>query len=140
HKQGLYHGTENVPVVDEATQGNYYAQLITLMACDPNVALLNFFHAVDEPSLAAWQSGILLPDGTRRASYATVKGAIAQKGQCRGAARSGRHAETVVGAATDFHGLQSSFFVKAREGFTYNVAVMRGSKRVTGVVGTGQGE
>jgi hypothetical protein len=137
-KARLYDGSENVPVVDESTQGSYYAQLIALMACDPGVALLNFFHAVDESSLAAWQSGVLLPDGTRRASYATVKAAIAQKGQCRGAARSWRHAETVVGAATDFHGLQSSFFVKAREGFTYNVAVMRGSKRVTGVVGTGQ--
>jgi hypothetical protein len=137
HKQGLYHGTENVPVVDEATQGNYYAQLITLMACDPNVALLNFFHAVDEPSLAAWQSGILLPDGTRRASYATVKGAIAQNGSCRGTPKVWRHTEEVVGAAADFRRLGGSFSVRAEEGFSYDVAVYRGAKRVTGVRGGG---
>ena len=65
------------PLIEEATQGSYYAQLIALMACDPNVALLNFFHAVDETSLPAWQSGVVLPDGTPRASYAAVKEAIA---------------------------------------------------------------
>jgi hypothetical protein len=137
-KTGLYDGSENVPLVDEATQGSYYAQLIALMACDPDVALLNFFHAVDERSLAAWQSGILLPDGTRRASYATVKGAIAQNGQCHGELESWRHAESVVGAYADFRGLRSSFVVKANEGFTFNVGVLRGAKRVTGAAGTGQ--
>jgi hypothetical protein len=137
-KTRLYHGSENVPVVDETTQGSYYAHLIALMACDPNVALLNFFHAVDEASLAAWQSGVVLPDGTRRASYAAVKGAIAQNGQCRGTPKSWRHTEQVVGAAADFSGLRSSFFVKAQEGFSYDVSVLRGSKRVTGARGTGQ--
>jgi hypothetical protein len=135
HKQSLYNGSENVPVVDEATQGNYYAQLIALMACDPNVALLNFFHAVDEPSLGAWQSGVVLPDGTRRASYAAVKGAIAQNGTCRGTARAWRHTERVVGAAADFRGLGGSFTIRAEEGFSYDVGVYRGGKRVTGVRG-----
>src|ERR671931_866802 len=69
-KTGLYNGRENVPLVDEATQGSYYAQLIALMACDPDVVLLNFFHAVDEHSLAAWQSGVVLPGGTRSTSSA----------------------------------------------------------------------
>jgi hypothetical protein len=137
-KATLYSGSENVPLVDEATQGSYYAQLIALMACDPDVALLNFFHAVDERSLAAWQSGVLLPDGTPRASYATVKAAIAQNGRCRADVTSWRHTDTVVGAAADFRGLRSSFLVKASEGFSFNVAVMRGSKRLTGAVGTGQ--
>jgi hypothetical protein len=137
-KTRLYNGSENVPLVDEATQGSYYAQLIALMACDPDVALLNFFHAVDEPSLAAWQSGIVLPDGTRRASYDTVKVAIAQNRDCRGSVKSWRHTDRVVGAAADFRGLRRSFFVKADEGFSYNVLVLRGSKRVTGAAGTGQ--
>jgi hypothetical protein len=137
-KASLYNGSENVPVVDESTQGSYYAQLIALMACDPDVALLNFFHAVDEQSLAAWQSGIVLPDGTRRASYATVKAAIAQNADCRGTVKSWRHTDTVVGASSDFRGLRSSFLVKADEGFSYNVAVLRGSKRVTGATGVGQ--
>src|SRR5438874_3891114 len=83
-KAALYSGAENVPVVDEATQGAYYAQLIALMACDPNVALLNFFHAVDESNLAAWQSGVVLPDGSRRASFGIVKDAILANQQCHG--------------------------------------------------------
>jgi hypothetical protein len=136
-KAGLYDGSENVPLVDEATQGSYYAQLIALMACDPDVALLNFFHAVDERSLPAWQSGVVLPDGTRRASYAAVKGAIAQNGQCRGELKAWRHTDRLVGAAADFRGLRGSFFVKADEGVSYNVAVLRGSKRVTGATGAG---
>src|SRR5919198_1285469 len=137
-KTGLYNGRENVPLVDEATQGSYYAQLIALMACDPDVVLLNFFHAVDERSLAAWQSGVVLLDGTRRASYDAVKDAIAQNGRCRGAPTSWRHAEHVVGAAADFSGLGRSFLVKADEGFSYDVSVLRGSKRVTGARGIGQ--
>src|SRR5256714_2322462 len=42
-KAGLYAGSENVPTLDEATQASYYSQLIALMACDPHVALFNFF-------------------------------------------------------------------------------------------------
>ena len=30
----------------------------TLLACDPNVRVLNLFHLVDEPNLAGWQSGL----------------------------------------------------------------------------------
>jgi hypothetical protein len=136
-KSSLYNGNENVPLIDESTQGSYYAQLIALMACDPDVALLNFFHAVDERSLAAWQSGVVLPDGTRRSSYDAVKSAIAQNGVCRGKPHQWRHAEHVVGAAADFRGLRRSFLVKADEGFSYDVGVYRGGKRVTGARGPG---
>src|SRR5216110_777293 len=83
-KAGLYTGAENVPTIDEATQASYYSQLIAMMACDPNVALLNFFHAVDETSLPAWQSGMVLADGTHRASYAAVRKAIVAKQRARG--------------------------------------------------------
>jgi hypothetical protein len=137
-KSRLYDGSENVPLVDEATQGSYYAQLIALMACDPTVALLNFFHAVDERSLAAWQSGVVLPDGTRRSSYDAVKAAIAQNGRCHGTPKAWRHTEQVVGAAADFRGLGGSFAVTADEGFSYDVTVFRGGKRVTGARGVGR--
>jgi hypothetical protein len=136
-KTSLYNGSENVPLIDEATQGSYYAQLIRLMACDPDVALLNFFHAVDEQSLAAWQSGVVLPDGTRRSSYDAVKGAIGRSSDCRGRAHQWRHAEHVVGASADFRGLRRSFVVKADEGFSYDVGVYRGAKRITGAHGDG---
>ena len=138
-KSSLYTGAENVPLVDEATQGTYYAQLIALMACDPSVALLNFFHAVDETSLPAWQSGVVLPDGTRRASYATVKEAIGANQQCQGKEMQWRHTERVVGARVIFKTLPRSFVVRADEGFSYEVKITRPSstRRLTGADGQG---
>jgi hypothetical protein len=136
-KTGLYTGSENVPVLDESTQGSYYAQLIAMMACDPNVALLNFFHAVDETSLPAWQSGMVLPDGTRRASYAAVKQAIGANQQCRGKLVEWTHTERVVGARAAFKTLPRSFVVRADEGFTYEVKISRtaSTRRLTGAAG-----
>ena len=138
-KSSLYTGAENVPLVDEATQGTYYAQLIALMACDPSVALLNFFHAVDETSLPAWQSGVVLPDGTRRVSYATVKEAIGANQQCQGKEMQWRHTERVVGARVIFKTLPRSFVVRADEGFSYEVKITRPSstRRLTGADGQG---
>src|SRR5439155_6916542 len=118
-----YSGAENVPLVDETTQGTYYAQLVALMACDPDVALLNFFHAVDETNLAAWQSGVVLPDGTRRASFAAVKDAILANQECEGKQAEWRHADRVVGARAFFMTLPRSFVVRADEGFSYEVPI-----------------
>ena len=138
-KTGLYNGAENVPVLDETTQGQYYAQLVALMACDPDVALLNFFHAVDETSLAAWQSGMVLPDGSHRASFAQVKDAILANQSCHGKVADWRHVERVVGARAKFKTLPRSFVVRADEGFTYSVQITRPSstRRLTGAEGTG---
>jgi hypothetical protein len=139
-KVALYSGAENVPVLDEATQGSYYAQLIAQMACDPSVALLNFFHAVDETNLAAWQSGVVLPDGTRRASFGAVKDAILANQQCRGTAAEWRHVDRVVGARALFKTLPRAFVVRAEEGFTYDVQITRPSstRRLTGAAGAGE--
>jgi hypothetical protein len=136
-KAGLYTGTENVPVLDEATQAQYYAELIAMMACDPNVALLNFFHAVDETSLPAWQSGVMLPDGTRRTGYAAVKAAIHANQRCRGKAVEWKHTASVVGAQATFRLLPRSFTIRAAEGFTYDVKISRPSstRKLTGASG-----
>src|SRR3954466_2103438 len=136
-KARLYSGAENVPLIDETTQGRYYAQLIALMACDPDVALLNFFHAVDEQTLAAWQSGVVLPDGTRRACLAAVKDAILANQECRGKQAEWRHVDRVVGARGLFRALRRSFVAKADEGFKYDVGIYRGTRRLTGAGGTG---
>ena len=138
-KSSLYTGMENVPLIDEATQGSYYAQLIALMACDPDVALLNFFHAVDETSLPAWQSGVVMPDGTRRASFDTVKAAILANQQCHGTPAQWRHVDRVVGAKATFKTLPRSFVVRAEEGFSYQVQIMRpaSTRRLTGADGVG---
>ena len=139
-KSALYTGSENVPVLDEATQGTYYAELIAMMACDPNVALLNFFHAVDETALPAWQSGLVLPDGTRRASFAAVRDAIIANQQCRGAVHEWRHTDAVVGAKAMFKTLPRSFLVRADEGFSFEVKITRpaGTRRLTGAIGEGE--
>jgi hypothetical protein len=42
----------------EAYQASYYKQTLQLLACDPNVRVINLFRLVDEPSLAGWQSGL----------------------------------------------------------------------------------
>jgi hypothetical protein len=138
-KAPLYSGAENVPLLDEATQGAYYGKLIELMACDPSVALLNFFHAVDETNLAAWQSGVVMPDGTRRASFGIVKEAILANQQCHGTHKQWRHVERVVGARGMFRGLPRTFAVRADEGFSYEVKITRPSstRRLTGASGQG---
>lgn len=139
-KASLYSGAENVPVIDEATQGSFYAQLIAMMACDPSVALLNFFHAVDETNLAAWQSGVVLPDGTRRASFGAVKDAILANQQCHGKTAEWRHVERVVGARAVMRTLPRSFVVRADEGFSYEVQITRpaSTRRLTGASGVGE--
>jgi len=139
-KAALYTGAENVPTIDETTQASYYSQLIASMACDPNVALLNFFHAVDETSLPAWQSGMVMPDGTHRASYAAVKQAIVANQQCKGKLAEWRHSERVVGASAMFKTLPRSFLVRADEGFSYEVKITKPSKtrRLTGASGQGE--
>ena len=110
------------------------------MACDPDVALLNFFHAVDETNLAAWQSGVVLPDGTRRASFAAVKDAILANQECHGTQAEWRHADHVVGARAIFGTLPRSFVVRADEGFSYEVRITRPSstRRLTGAAGDGE--
>jgi len=63
--------------VDEATQAAYYRQAIALAFCYPNVRGLFLFHAVDEKSLAGWQSGVYYADDTPKSSLAAVRLAIA---------------------------------------------------------------
>jgi hypothetical protein len=42
----------------QAYQASYYLAMLKLLACDPNVSLINIFHLVDEPDLDGWQSGL----------------------------------------------------------------------------------
>jgi hypothetical protein len=134
-KATYYSGTENVKPLDDTTQGTYYAQLIALVACDPNVALLNLFHLVDERLLPGWQSGLEYVDGTPRASYGAVKAAIAANQNCHGSVRAWEHTTRVIGARADFAGLRRSFVLSVAEGFTYKVSVQRGGRTVTSAAG-----
>jgi hypothetical protein len=42
----------------QAYQATYYLETLSLLACDPNVRVINIFHLVDEPDLPGWQSGL----------------------------------------------------------------------------------
>ncbi|HXH89390.1 MAG TPA: hypothetical protein VNI55_12390 [Gaiellaceae bacterium] len=84
-----YADAENVKVTSELSQAAIYAELIRFVACDPDVAQLNFFGYYDERSRLGWQSALRRTDGTERASNAAVAAAIvATGGGCLGLLRS----------------------------------------------------
>jgi hypothetical protein len=136
-KAAAYSGKETVAPVDDATQGAFYAQLMERAACDPNVALYNIFHLVDEPALSGWQSGLELVDGSHRASYAIVKAAAAVNRGCRGALHAWRHSTSVAGAKADFRSLGRSFTVSADEGYTWKVSILRAKRVLSSATGDG---
>ena len=53
------------------------ARCSSLVACDPNVRLVNIYHLIDEADLAGWQSGLYYVDRTAKQSAATVHDWIA---------------------------------------------------------------
>jgi hypothetical protein len=61
--------------VAEATQARYYRQALELVACQPNVVGLLFFHVSDEPQLDRWQSGVYYADDTPKSSLPAVRDA-----------------------------------------------------------------
>jgi hypothetical protein len=94
---GLYHGTENVPTVDEQSQAAYYQDVIETAECDASISSLSFFLLEDESDLARWQSGVERIDGSLRPSYTAVKQTMAQTGgNCHQVMRSWKHTRTVV--------------------------------------------
>jgi hypothetical protein len=74
-KSVLYTGTEppTTRPVEEMTQAAAYAQALRLAYCQSNVAGVLLFHAVDEEGRPGWQSGLYYPDGSPKASLATVR-------------------------------------------------------------------
>src|SRR5438270_3875841 len=134
-KASLYSGAENIKPLADTTQGSYYAQLIAMVSCDPNVVLLNLFHLVDERLMPGWQSGLEYADGTPRASYAAVKAAIAANQSCQGLLHLWEHTTRVMGAHADFAGLKRSFVLSVGEGVTYKVSVQRRGRTVTAAAG-----
>ena len=82
-KQSAYTGQEVVNTVDDATQAQYYAQAISLAACQPNVRMLLLFHVLDEQRLQGLQSGLYYADGTPKPSLDKVRPEIDHP-SCRG--------------------------------------------------------
>jgi hypothetical protein len=105
-KQQLYSGAEVAVTepVDETTQAAYYKQATQLAFCDPNVRGFFLFHAVDETSMPAWQSGLYYADDTPKSSLAAVRAALdqARRGviaQCPGLALTPKLTVTQTGRA-----------------------------------------
>ena len=76
----FYTGTEKMTTqpVDETTQASYYRTALALAFCQPNVAGVMVFHAIDESTLDGWQSGLYYADGTPKSSLPGVRDAFAQ--------------------------------------------------------------
>src|SRR6185503_5666549 len=124
----VYTGLENVPVIDQGTQGRYYAQAVRMAACDPSVAALNFFHLIDEDVRDRFQSGVLWADGTRKDSFVPVQTAIlrAREVGCTGLPVTWRHGTVVAKATATFggRGRLRTIAVRAEEDVTYTAGVV----------------
>jgi len=132
--QKLYTGKENVTPIDEGTQAQYYSDIIRFVSCDPDVRSLSFFHLIDEQDLAAWQSGLMRLDDSKRPSYDAVKNAIAQThGTCALTPPGWLHTTTVSGGAVAFGYIRPKgwnnklwrFRATAQEDATYKAGVFR---------------
>lgn len=77
-KASLYTGDEIAATkpVDPATQASYYQQALAMAFCQPTVAGILVFHAIDERAMPAWQSGVYYADGTPKASLPAVRRAL----------------------------------------------------------------
>jgi hypothetical protein len=68
----------------EAYQAAWYGEMLNVVACDPNVRLINIFHLVDESALEGWQSGLYYADETAKQSAQVVSTFIAGGAKCAG--------------------------------------------------------
>ncbi len=75
-KASLY-TNPGAPLADDAVtedmQAAYYRKALQMASCQPTVAGILFFHAVDEPDYGRWQSGVYYPDGTPKSSFAAIR-------------------------------------------------------------------
>ena len=69
----------------EDYQASWYRQMLDLVACDPNVEIVNIFHLIDEEPLAGWQSGLYFVDRTPKRAAQVVRDWLARThGACPG--------------------------------------------------------
>jgi len=133
-----YTNSENVPPIDEATQADYYGQLVHLSNCEPTLTAFHFFHEIDESDRVGFQSAVLRATGEERASAAAVKAAIAQDGaNCDGKAAVWRHTTKVVGtrASRKVSGGGVYLNLAADEGFTFTVTFTKKGRPAVKVSG-----
>ncbi len=83
----------------EAYQSSWYLQMLNLVACDPNVKVVNLYHLIDEAALSGWQSGLYYLDRKAKLAAQTVHDWIASTGgACQGQMQSWTPAGTAAAA------------------------------------------
>jgi hypothetical protein len=125
--RAAYTGRETVRPATEAAQADIYGDIVDLVACDPAVESLLFFHLIDEHDLDRFQSGLLRADGTRKPAYFSVKDRIEELRGDDGIACAGRpvrwhHTESVVGPSARF--TSDGLVARAEEEAEYVAAVL----------------
>jgi hypothetical protein len=128
-----YTGRETVRPAPETAQARIYSQIVDLVACDPAVESLLFFHLVDEHDLDRFQSGLMRADWTPKPSYFAVKNRIEDLSgddgiECLGRPARWRHTESVVAPSAAFSrpaaGRPLGFVVRAQEETEYVAGVL----------------
>ena len=71
-----YVDAENVPVTDEVTQAQVYAQIVRRARCDPDVAEVNVFGFYDDRDRRGFQAALHRADGTPRPAADAVRAAL----------------------------------------------------------------
>ena len=73
-----YHDAEpdSTHPISEALQGQYLAEAVRMTACQPRAWGLFNLHVFDDRSRKFWQSGVLYPDGSPKASLPIVQQAL----------------------------------------------------------------
>jgi hypothetical protein len=76
----------------QSYQAGWYRQMLAVLACDPNVKVVNIFKLVDEQNLGGWQSGLyqFAPSGTpapKQSAQAVRDWITATGGNCQGSLR-----------------------------------------------------
>jgi len=137
-----YFNVENWKTVSEQTQAQYYAQVASQLACDPErVASLLYFHWIDEADRAnGFQSGFARLDNSIRDAAASVKAAFAAG--CQGAQTTWKHITTVWNGSANFASKGAfAFFVRAEEDVTYTAQINQvAGSGTTGGNGKGKGK
>src|SRR5438105_6938934 len=122
-----YFGAENENTVDEATQAEFYNQVVQRYQCDPRVSTLLFFHWIDESDRGRMQTGLVHADGTSKRSAFSIRTAVLDG--CITTPVVWRHLTGVDGATVSWRGTSSSAFsLSANEDFTYSAAIVRRSE------------
>jgi hypothetical protein len=137
-----YVGRENVPVTTEQKQAAIYAELVRRVACDGDIAEVNFFGFYDDAARdSGFQAGLHRLNGTARPAALSVAGAI-RRTTDRGCARrlTWTPAKTVSGAGMSKPKLQHSGAVRtlvgAKEGARAVVCLVPSGSRARELAST----